>query len=104
MAKDGLPEIARKISDSLTTQGFDVEYDEAGTIGKRYARADEIGVPISITVDYQTMKDQTVTLRDRDTWLQVRNDWKALPELVGNFLKGGVAFSTLGTPVKVVYE
>jgi glycyl-tRNA synthetase len=104
MSKDGLPEIAREISDSLATQGFDVEYDEAGTIGKRYARADEIGVPISITVDYQTMKDQTVTLRDRDTWLQVRNDWKALPDLVGHFLKGDAAFSTLGAPVKVVYE
>ena len=104
MAKDGLPKIAREIADSLATEGFDVEYDEAGTIGKRYARADEIGVPISITVDYQTMKDQTVTLRDRDTWLQVRNDWKALPELVGHFLKGGGDFSTLGAPVKVVYE
>ena len=104
MAKDGLPKIARDIADSLAAEGFDVEYDDAGTIGKRYARADEIGVPISITVDYQTMKDQTVTLRDRDTWLQVRNEWKVLPELLGDFLRGGVAFSTLGAPVKVVYE
>jgi glycyl-tRNA synthetase len=104
MAKDGLPRVAREIADSLAAENFDVEYDEAGTIGKRYARADEIGVPISITVDYQTLRDQTVTLRDRDTWLQVRTDRKALPELASRFLKGNVAFSTLGSPVKAVYE
>lgn len=104
MAKDGLPEIGREIVDFLAMQGFDVEYDDAGTIGKRYARADEIGVPISITLDYQTMKDQTVTLRDRDTWQQVRNEWKAVPELVRAFMKGKVLFSALGAPVEVTYE
>lgn len=104
MAKDGLAEIGREIAEFLARQGFDVEYDDTGTIGKRYARADEIGVPISITVDYQTRKDQTVTLRDRDTWQQVRSEWKAIPELVRGFLKGGVVFSALGAPVKVAYE
>jgi glycyl-tRNA synthetase len=104
MAKDGLPELGREIRDFLAGQGFDVEYDDAGTIGKRYARADEIGVPISITVDYQTAKDGTVTLRDRDTWQQVRNDWKSIPERMRDFFNGGIAFSALGTPVKVAYE
>jgi glycyl-tRNA synthetase len=104
MAKDGLPDIGRKIADFLATDGFDVEYDEAGTVGKRYARADEIGVPISITVDYQTTKDQTVTLRDRDTWQQVRKEWKAIPEVARGFLRGELAFSALGTPVKPTYE
>jgi glycyl-tRNA synthetase len=104
MAKDGLAEIGREITDLIAAQGFDVEYDEAGTIGKRYARADEIGVPISVTVDYQTKKDQTVTLRDRDTWLQVRTPWKGIPELAREFFEDGRAFSTLGVPVKVAYE
>ena len=104
MAKDGLPEVANQIANFLVTEGFDLEYDDAGTIGRRYARADEVGVPISITVDYQTLKDGTVTLRDRDTWQQVRNEWKAIPQVVQNFLRGDLPFSALGAPVKVAYE
>jgi glycyl-tRNA synthetase len=104
MAKDGLAEIGREIADFVAEKGFDVEYDDNGTIGKRYARADEIGVPISVTVDYQTKKDQTVTLRDRDTWQQVRTLWEDIPELMREFFKGGKAFSALGVPVRVAYE
>jgi glycyl-tRNA synthetase len=104
MAKDGLPEVAKRIADCLVTEGFDLEYDDAGTIGRRYARADEVGVPISITIDYQTVKDETVTLRDRDTWQQVRIEWKAIPQLLHKFLRGEVPFSALGIPVKVAYE
>jgi glycyl-tRNA synthetase len=104
MAKDGLAEIGKEITDLVAANGFDVEYDEAGTIGKRYARADEIGVPISVTVDYQTKKDQTVTLRDRDSWQQVRVLWGQIPELARGFFKGDRAFSSLGVPVKVAYE
>jgi glycyl-tRNA synthetase len=48
------------------------EYDTGGSIGKRYRRQDEIGTPWGITVDHQTMEDDTVTLRDRDTLEQVR--------------------------------
>ena len=74
MAKDGLPEIASEIQLALRDQGFEVEYDDSGTIGRRYARADEIGVPLSVTVDYQTKENRSVTLRDRDSWQQVRNE------------------------------
>ena len=56
----------------LMKEGFVVEYDGAGSIGRRYARADEAGTPLCITVDYQTLKDNTVTIRDRDSWKQVR--------------------------------
>ena len=49
-----------------------MEYDEAGSIGKRYRREDEIGTPYCITVDFQTMEDNTVTVRDRDTMEQIR--------------------------------
>ena len=104
MAKDGLPEVAEEISFFLTREGFHVEYDDTGTIGRRYARADEIGVPISVTVDYQTKKDRTVTLRDRDSWQQVRSEWKVLPYKMTQFLVRKLKFSDLGTPVATAYE
>ena len=104
MAKDGLAELSLSIREYLLGHGFDVEYDESGTIGRRYARADEVGVPISITVDYQTKENGTVTLRDRDSWQQVRIGWRAIPEPARQFLQGKLAFSELGTPVKVAYE
>ncbi len=104
MAKDGLPEIAFAIQETLLGDGFEVEYDDAGTIGRRYARADEVGVPLSITVDYQTKQNNTVTVRDRDTWQQVRNEWRKIPELALSFFKGDLNFSQLGTPVKATYE
>ncbi|OFX15837.1 glycine--tRNA ligase [archaeon RBG_16_50_20] len=104
MAKDDLPGIASRVADFLIGSGFDVEYDDAGTIGRRYARADEIGVPISITIDYNTQKNETVTLRDRDSWQQVRIKWRDIPVLVLDFLKGAKAFSELGEPVRVDYE
>jgi glycyl-tRNA synthetase len=69
--KDGLQEEARSIVAGLR-DSFDVFYDESGSIGRRYARADESGVPVCFTVDYDTLKDKTVTLRDRDTREQER--------------------------------
>jgi len=104
MAKDGLPEIGTTILQSLTENGIDAEYDEGGMIGRRYARADEIGVPLSITVDYQTKIDGTVTVRDRDSWRQIRRGWKELPRLIERFLKGEVRFDELGMAVKVAYD
>jgi glycyl-tRNA synthetase len=82
MGKDGLPEKAKEIHHMLIDEGFMVEYDEAGSIGKRYARADEIGVPLGITVDYDTLKDHSVTIRDRDSWKQVRTKIDDLPHLL----------------------
>ena len=69
--KDGLPEKALEIYEKLKEK-FEVGYDEVGSIGKRYARADEIGVPICITIDHQTLADGTVTLRSRNTTKQIR--------------------------------
>ncbi|NON62199.1 glycine--tRNA ligase [Candidatus Acidianus copahuensis] len=66
-----LVERARKIYLMLKT-GFDVMFDDSGSIGKRYARSDEIGVPFAITIDPQTLQDDTITIRDRDTWDQIR--------------------------------
>ena len=71
LRKNGQPEKAQEIRDILQRH-FPVIYDQAGSIGRRYRRQDEIGTPYGITVDHQTMRDQTVTLRDRDLMTQVR--------------------------------
>ena len=84
--KDGLQEAARSIAADLR-EGFDVFYDESGSIGRRYARADESGVPVCLTVDYDTLKDNTVTLRDRDSRQQERVAASDLPARLGAITK-----------------
>ena len=69
--RDGMPELARKIDRDLRPH-FAVFYDEKGSIGRRYRRQDEAGTPFGITVDSQSLQDQTVTLRERDSMEQVR--------------------------------
>lgn len=69
--KDGLPEIAREIMDSLKFD-FNCQYDEKDSIGKRYRRQDAIGTPYCITIDHDTVNDKCVTIRDRDTMKQER--------------------------------
>src|SRR5437867_1543836 len=71
VSKDGMPERAREIYAEVRAE-VPAEYDEGGSIGKRYRRQDEIGTPWGITVDGQTMEDGSVTLRDRDSLEQVR--------------------------------
>jgi glycyl-tRNA synthetase len=71
VSRDGMPEKARKIYEDLR-RVIPAEFDTGGSIGKRYRRQDEIGTPWGITIDHQSMEDDTVTLRDRDTLEQVR--------------------------------
>jgi hypothetical protein len=71
LRKDGHPERAREIYEELRKH-VSAEYDEGGHIGKRYRRQDEIGTPLAVTVDHQTLEDGTVTLRDRDSLSQDR--------------------------------
>jgi len=71
VSKDRQPEIAREIYEDLRRR-MPAEYDEGGSIGKRYRRQDEIGTPWGVTVDHQTLDDRTVTLRDRDSLEQTR--------------------------------
>ncbi len=99
MAKDGLDEKARLVCNMLRRARFDVDYDESGTIGRRYARADEIGVPVGVTIDYDTLRDDTVTLRDRMTWKQVRTPLGSLVDKLRAYIEGSCPFSTLGTPL-----
>jgi glycyl-tRNA synthetase len=69
--KDGLAEYAKELEKGLR-EDFDTDYDQSGAIGRRYRRQDEIGTPYCVTVDYDTLKDHTVTLRFRDSMEQVR--------------------------------
>ncbi|HXE52751.1 MAG TPA: His/Gly/Thr/Pro-type tRNA ligase C-terminal domain-containing protein, partial [Tepidisphaeraceae bacterium] len=69
--KEGMPEIAEKLYLDLR-QHFTCEYDAKQSIGRRYARMDEIGTPFCLTIDGDTLKDQTVTVRHRDSMKQER--------------------------------
>lgn len=69
--KDGLPEIARQVLADFSKM-YNCQYDEKDSIGKRYRRQDAIGTPFSVTIDFQSKEDNTVTVRDRDSMLQVR--------------------------------
>ena len=71
LKKDGLPELAQKVVDEIKYD-FNYQYDEKDSIGKRYRRQDAIGTPFCVTVDHDSLKDNCVTVRDRDTMEQVR--------------------------------
>jgi glycyl-tRNA synthetase len=85
--KDGQPEMARQILNDLRS-AFPVDYDETGSIGKRYRRQDEVGTPFCITVDGQSTGDQTVTVRDRDSLAQDRVDASQLKAYLAAKLAG----------------
>jgi glycyl-tRNA synthetase len=79
--KDGLPEKAREIMDTMKYD-FNCQYEEKDSIGKRYRRQDAIGTPYCITVDHQTLKDNTVTIRNRDTMEQERIAVEKVHEII----------------------
>jgi glycyl-tRNA synthetase len=70
--RDGMPERAHRIHDALRAEGVRAQYDEGGTVGKRYSRMDEVGTPYAVTIDSQTLVDGTATVRDRDSMAQER--------------------------------
>jgi len=77
-----LVDIAKDIDDNLRNENIATYYDDSGTIGRRYARMDEIGTPFCITVDHDTLEDDTVTIRDRDTTKQERKKIEKLVKYV----------------------
>jgi len=87
--KDGLVEKAQSVHRILLQSGIRIEYDDAGSIGRRYARADETGIPLGITIDYDTLKDGSVTLRDRDSWKQIRVQINDLKPTIDSIVSGG---------------
>ena len=98
VSKDGLPKKTLQVYKMLLNESFMVDYDEAGSIGRRYARADEIGIPLGITIDYKTLEDDTVTIRDRDSWKQVRTRVNDLPELLHKYFRWKADFTDLCKP------
>jgi glycyl-tRNA synthetase len=83
--KDGLPEKAREIMDKLKID-FNIQYEEKDAIGKRYRRQDAIGTPFCITVDHQTLEDNTVTIRHRDSMEQERVPADQLDKIIGDLV------------------
>jgi glycyl-tRNA synthetase len=81
LKKDGLPEIAHQIIDDLKWD-FNVIYDEKDAVGRRYRRQDANGTPFCITVDHQSLEDQTVTIRHRDSMEQERVAISALNGII----------------------
>ncbi|MCD6248341.1 MAG: glycine--tRNA ligase [Hadesarchaea archaeon] len=96
LKRDGLPEKAREVLKKLRSEKFITEYDDSGSIGRRYARADEIGVPYCVTIDHRTLQDETVTIRDRDTKDQIRVKIGNLPRVLQELLENRVEFQQAG--------
>ncbi len=95
VSKDGLPKKAQTIETTLKQHGIHTRYDDGGSIGRRYARLDEIGTPLAITIDHQTLEDDTVTVRDRDTQNQTRTPTNDLPTKLLPILNGQATFNDL---------
>ncbi|MCD2199014.1 glycine--tRNA ligase [Halobacterium sp. KA-4] len=95
MDKDGLGDTARDLAADLREAGLSVTYDDSGNIGRRYRRQDEVGTPYCVTVDYESLEDDTVTLRDRDTTDQVRVDIDDLVDVVAALRDGERDFADL---------
>jgi glycyl-tRNA synthetase len=95
MKKDGLAEAAKQIFWELKDLGVDALYDQSGAIGRRYARADEIGIPLVITIDYDTLDDDTVTVRERNSMDQIRVQLDVLGGIIKEFTMDLVSWKDL---------
>jgi glycyl-tRNA synthetase len=90
---------AKEIVMQVRERGLLVAYDDSGTIGRRYRRNDEIGTPYSVTIDYQSLDDGTVTIRDRDTMKQVRAPIEGISDQIYDLVYKGKTFETAGMPI-----
>jgi glycyl-tRNA synthetase len=94
VSKDNLPQIAFKIFEDLRKAGVATTYDEEGSIGRRYARVDEIGVPYVVTVDFKS-QNNSVTIRERDSTVQIRVKKDKLRKTLVGLLNGSLKFQNL---------
>jgi glycyl-tRNA synthetase len=93
---DQLMTFTSRLAKLLTLRGISSKVDSTGvTIGKRYARTDEIGIPFGITIDFDTLKDDTVTLRERDSMKQVRIPIKYLADIMASLVNEEVAWADI---------
>ncbi|MFC7075089.1 glycine--tRNA ligase [Haloarcula halophila] len=95
MDKDGMDDLASEIAGDLRSAGLSVTYDDAGAIGRRYRRQDEIGTPYCVTVDYESIEEGTVTLRERDTTEQKRVPIDSLTDHLVALSQGEASFDAL---------
>ena len=93
--KDGVGSKAQEVYKNLK-KNFDCFFDSGGSVGRRYARADEIGISYCITIDYDTLEDNAVTIRDRDTTNQVRIAISELNEIVSKLINSEIKFGEIG--------
>jgi glycyl-tRNA synthetase len=85
---ENLSPLARETADALRAQGWNVDFDDAGAIGRRYRRQDEVGTPFCVTVDFDSLDDRAVTVRDRDTMAQERVPLDGLQGYLAERLRG----------------
>jgi len=95
MARDGLDERSREIHRVLVASGINSYHDAGGSIGKRYARMDEIGTPYCITVDYESLEGKGVTIRERDSAEQVRVPEERIAEVLKGLVEGTITLESL---------
>jgi glycyl-tRNA synthetase len=93
--QDDLVKTAHKIRNELRNHDIIAEYDGSGTIGRRYARSDEIGVPFAVTVDHETIENQTVTIRNRDDLKQTRVHINDIYKVLIDLLEGRLEFKNI---------
>ena len=98
LTRKELSDPAKEIVVKLREKTLLVNYDDSGTIGRRYRRNDEIGTPYSVTVDYDTLEDGTVTIRDRDSMRQVRTPIKEIENVLYELIYRGRGFESAGKP------
>ncbi|MBI4450411.1 glycine--tRNA ligase [Candidatus Woesearchaeota archaeon] len=97
--REELTTLARSVFKELSKR-WQCQYDKSGSIGRRYARADELGMPYCLTIDFDSLKQQDVTVRDRDATTQVRVLIKDLPDVLGKLLAGELEFERAGRRVE----
>ena len=94
--KEGFPEFALKVEKMLKEKWFEVVFDDSGSIGRRYARNDEIGVPYCVTVDGDSLKNNDVTIRERDSRMQIRVKIGNLCDVLRKLIFGEIGFEEAG--------
>ncbi|GAB4309870.1 MAG: glycine--tRNA ligase [Methanobacteriaceae archaeon] len=97
--KEPLVETAIQIRETLRKGGFISEFDSSGTIGRRYARSDEIGVPFAITVDHETIENNTVTIRNRDNLKQVRINIEDINNIIDDLINKNKNFEDIKSSI-----
>jgi len=95
MNKEGLDSLASELNSRLRSNAIFSVYDDSGAIGRRYRRHDEIGTPFAVTLDFDTIKDKTVTIRERDSMKQVRVNIDELETLIPGLIHDKIQFESL---------